>query len=202
MALDEGLVGFIPKETLNPSHLKALLAYLNSNFVRLFIETHGRATGGGLIELDVSVANTLPILDVRRLNDSQVKMLATLFDKLENETRRLGGADTLENIDKLAPIINEIDDEVAKIIKVPEEIVKATRNLARSLMERRLARVVEAEPETIRGEEKPRIKPPRKARRTVKEAELLTPLDKWLRVKLSNRRVLNGDKYPLLCLHI
>jgi len=180
VALDKDLFGLIPKVKITQKYVKAVLAYLNSDFTRLFIETQGRATGGGLIEFDLNMARKLPILDIRKLTGLQAEKLASLFDQLAAQTRILGGTDTLENIDKLSPVVKEIDDEVAKIIGMDQETVEATRALARSLMERRLARVIGAKPEAVKGPEEPRIRPPKKPKRAKKE-DTSIPLDRFIR---------------------
>jgi hypothetical protein len=179
VALDKDIFGLIPKTKTTSQYVKAELAYLNSDFTRLFIETSGRATGGGLIEFDINVANDLLILDLRRLTESEAEKLASLFDKLSTHARKLGGADTLENIVKLDPIVTEIDYEVANIIGLSKEVVELTRTLARALMERRLARITEARPEAVKGEEEPRIRPPRKPGRTTEKDPSL-PLDRFI----------------------
>ncbi|MGB9693268.1 MAG: Eco57I restriction-modification methylase domain-containing protein, partial [Fervidobacterium sp.] len=66
IAFDDSLITLIPngKTNLTQDEIEALLAYLNSDFTRFFIEIYGRSTGGGVIELDVNSLAQLPILDV------------------------------------------------------------------------------------------------------------------------------------------
>jgi hypothetical protein len=164
MALDDGLIAFIPKQKikLDDAQLKAMLAYLNSSFSRFFIETGGRSTGGGVIELDVKSAEKLPILDVRQLSQEQIQELRELFTKLEDKTRKIGGADTQEKLEKLQSIIDEIDASVAKMLGLGNELAENLRTVTKILAERRISRTRRARPEAVKGEEEPMIKPPRK----------------------------------------
>jgi hypothetical protein len=158
------IITFTPKLEMDESQLKALLAYLNSSFPQLYIESVGRTTGAvGPIGLEVKHAEQLPILDVRRLKKEDVDQLAFLFDKLENEARKIGGADLSENIEKIwDSIIQEIDFEIIKIMKLPKDTANSAKIIAKAMMKRRLQRSEEATPEAIKGEEAPRIRPPKK----------------------------------------
>ncbi|MEM2233162.1 MAG: N-6 DNA methylase [Nitrososphaerota archaeon] len=149
------IIAFIPKGRLDKHRLKALLAYLNSSFSQLYIESKGRTTGAvGPIAIEVRQAKEMPIIDVNTLGEPEIERLAELFDKLDSEARALGGADNEENIKKLwDSVIAEIDREVARILGLPEVIADAARALAKIMMERRLKRTQEARPEAIRGEE-------------------------------------------------
>lgn len=181
MALDDGLIAFIPKQIeFDDMQIKAMLAYLNSDFSRFFIETGGRSTGGGVIELDVKSAGKLPILDVRKLSQKQIHDLAELFTRLENETRKIGGADTQEKLEKLQPIVEEIDASVAQILRLKKTLVESLRAVTQILAQRRISRTRRARPEAIKGEEKPRIKPPKKKERKLKRKEPSAPLTRWI----------------------
>ncbi|MEM2588015.1 MAG: N-6 DNA methylase, partial [Candidatus Bathyarchaeia archaeon] len=113
--LDADFIAFIPKVELGEDEIKALLAFLNSSFSRLYIEINGRVPGGlGPIALEVAQVGDMPILDVRGLRKEDLQTLAFLFDELEAESRRLGGADKRENMMRLwDTIISEIDYKVA-----------------------------------------------------------------------------------------
>ncbi|MEM2819190.1 MAG: Eco57I restriction-modification methylase domain-containing protein, partial [Nitrososphaerota archaeon] len=156
------IITFIPKSELNELQLKALLAYLNSSFTQLYIESVGRTTGAvGPIGLEVKHAEEMPILDVRRLDQKDLELLASLFDELEAESRRLGGADKRENMMRLwDTIISEIDYKVAQVLGLPKELADGARALAKLMMERRLQRAQEARPQAIRGEEEYRARRP------------------------------------------
>ena len=149
------MITFIPKVELSELQLKALLAYLNSSFVQLYIESTGGTPGAvGPIGLDVKDAQEIPIVDVSSLNQRDLENLANLFEKLENEARKLGGADKKENVENLwDSIITEIDEEVAKILGLSKKLANEAKILAKAMMERRLSRTEEVAPETIGGEE-------------------------------------------------
>ncbi|MEM4959318.1 MAG: N-6 DNA methylase [Nanopusillaceae archaeon] len=166
----DAIITFIPKIELSELQLKALLAYLNSSFTQLYIESHVRITGMGVVSLEVKYVEEMPILDVRRLSQNDLKLLASLFDDLEAEARKLGGADKRENIEKLwNTVIKRIDEEVAKILGLPREMADVAKALSKIMMERRLARAREAKPEAIRGEETAGVELPRKTRKQKKE---------------------------------
>ncbi|MEM1606366.1 MAG: N-6 DNA methylase [Fervidicoccaceae archaeon] len=179
----DAIITFVPKIELSKLQLKALLAYLNSSFTQLYIESVGRTTGAvGPIALEVRHAEDMPVLDVRRLSENDLKLLASLFDELEAEARRLGGADKRENIEKLwDTVIKRIDEEVARILGLPREMADAAKALSKTMMERRLARAEEAKPEVIKGEEASGVELPRKTAKQKKEAsgEKHVTLDKF-----------------------
>jgi len=161
VALDADFIAFIPKPGVNFDiiELKALLAYLNSSFIQLYIELRGRVPGGvGPSGLEVSHARDMPILNVKKLPKEVVETLAKLFDKLEEEARNLGSAIEVENVfgSELArelgykkiksniqglfnSAIKEIDYEVAKILNL-EDVVDYARAVLLDLVKRRLAR--------------------------------------------------------------
>ncbi|MEM4961966.1 MAG: hypothetical protein QXV15_04630, partial [Acidilobaceae archaeon] len=182
--LDADFIALIPKENMSVDRLKALLAYLNSSFVKLYIESHGRSTGGGAIALEVNHAEDIPIIDVRRLSEDDLKLLASLFDDLEAEARKLGGADKRENIERLwDTVITNIDVQVARILGLPMEMADAAKALSKTMMERRLARAEEAKPGAIRGEEAIGVERPRKTGKQKKETlrEKHVTLDKFIK---------------------
>jgi len=62
----------------------------------------GRTTGAvGPIGLEVKHTEEIPIININGLNEDNLRELADLFDRLESEARKLGGADKRENIMKL-----------------------------------------------------------------------------------------------------
>lgn len=171
-ALDDRILALISKDGVifDEVELKALLAYLNSSFSQLQAEVKGRTAGGvALLELDVKPLSEFLILDVKKLPRENVERLAKLFERLEAEARRLGGADEVENVfgselvRELAgrqvregieglwnTVIREIDHEIARILGL-EEVVESVRMMLLDLVRRRLSRTV-ARPEAIKGE--------------------------------------------------
>jgi type I restriction-modification system DNA methylase subunit len=186
-ALDDRILALIPRQGVqfDEVELKALLAYLNSSFTQLQAEAMGRVAGGvALLELDVRPLSSFLVLDVRRVPRGDVERLAQLFDKLESEARRLGGADSAENVygSELAgeltgrtdvrpgiqglfnTVIREVDYEVARILGL-EHLIEPIRALVLTLAGRRLARAQEARREAIVGEEREVEPRGRRARR-------------------------------------
>ena len=182
---DPDFIVFIPREgvSLTGGQLKALCAYLNSSFVQLYLEAEGRVPGGlGPIAIEVSHASELPVIDPRKLAKRAVEELASLFDRLEREARRLGGADRRENIMELwDTVIAEIDAKVAEVLGLPPDLAVRARELAKAMMERRLARAREARPRAIKGEEELRLMRPRRGRRRKANPARGVPLDAFLR---------------------
>jgi len=161
------IITFIPKAELTESQVKALLAYLNSSFTQLYIEAKGRTTGAvGPIALEASQAQEIPVIDPRAFDEKALAKLVTLFDKLERRARELGGADRRENIMELwDTVIAEIDYKVAEILGLPEALADMARQLAKTMMERRLARAEEARPGALRGTEEPLTKTRKKRKK-------------------------------------
>jgi len=109
-----------------------------------------------MIELDVKPLSDFLILDVKKLPREDVEKLAKLFDELEAEARRLGGADETENVfgSELAreltsravksgiaglfnTAIERIDHEVARVLGL-EDIVEGLRATVLEMEGRRL----------------------------------------------------------------
>ena len=159
------MIAFIPKKRLSKLKLKALLAYLNSSFTQLYIESVARITGMGVAALEVKHAKDMPILDITKLDDKSLEEFAELFDKLDSESRRIGGAHKRENIEYLwDTIISKIDEKISEIAGVSPILGDAAKILARSMMERRLSRAEEARPEALKGSER-RLSPHKQRRR-------------------------------------
>jgi hypothetical protein len=137
----DAFIALVPKEDvfLDKIRIKAVLAYLNSSFAQSHVESKGLKSPGGIIQLDVGIARGMPILDVRGLNDKQLNSLAKLFDKLEREARKIGGASTKEQIEKLKPKIYEIDRAVAEILGIKGDDVKSVETQVDLMVERRVS---------------------------------------------------------------
>ena len=128
--------------------------------------------------LEVKHAQEIPVLDVNTLNKDEIKKLAELFEKLESETRKLGGADKKENVKILwDSVVAEIDEEIARILGLPKRLAKDSKILAKAMMERRLSRTGEAAPEAIGGEVV-RMRIPKRGRKT-ESVKDLSSLKGW-----------------------
>ena len=178
-SLDDGFITLNPKQKFSKKELLAECAYLNSDFANLFIEIHGRATGGGVIELDDKSTGKLPVLDCWALSSKQKNELSVLFKKLESETRKVGGAETQEQLEKLQPIFEEINAKVAYILNLDDEFLEEVKLIRTILSKRRISRTMIARPESVKGEEQPKMAPPKKRKR--KREELDRPLTKWMK---------------------
>jgi type I restriction-modification system DNA methylase subunit len=177
----QAIVTFLPRADLTDEELKATLAYLNSNFCHLYVEAEGRATALGLIALEVAQAERMPTLDIKTLSRKNIRDLANLFDRLEEEARKIGGAHTMSNLGRLEPLFEEIDNKVVEVLDLPESLGKQAREVASRLMARRLIRTEQAVPEILRGEEQGlEMRPPaRKIRVKRDESDTSMSLDQW-----------------------
>ena len=177
------VVTYLPKENLNELQLKAILAFMNSSISALHVEIEGRSTALGLIALETTQAEDIPIPDVRALSNDQIEKLAKTFDDLENASRKIGGANTLSNIKALEPQFELIDSAIVEIFNFPEDLIKRARVLVTLLMERRLARIKLATPELLKSEERVlEMSPPSKKTRVRSKQSQNEPairLDKW-----------------------
>jgi hypothetical protein len=181
LAIDDGFITFIPKQQLSEIQLAAILASLNSDIGRFFIEIYGRSTGGGVIELDDKSAGKIPILNIDKLSKEKTENLGNLFEKLENETRQIGEAETQNSIEKLQPIIDEINAEIACILDVDLTLFKKMKAITEFFYKRRISRIEDAQPETVKGEEEPRINPPKRTKQ--QKPNLNKQLTKWIEEK-------------------
>jgi hypothetical protein len=93
--------GIYPDATIDETEIKALLAYLNSDFVDTVIRQHERTYAGGLDKIEPGDLGNVPVLDPRELPDEVIVNLAAAFDDLRDVARRDGN----EQI-----ILNRIDD--------------------------------------------------------------------------------------------
>jgi len=177
-----GVVTFLPRENLTEVELKATLAFLNSSFCHLYVEAEGRATALGLIALEITQAERMPMIDLKKLSETQLRKLANSFDLLEAETRKIGGAHRQEGLQKLEKEFQRIDIIVAEILNLPTDLGERARKMASQLMDRRLTRTEQALPEMLRGEEETlEMRPPsRKTRVSKKDIDTPTAiLDQW-----------------------
>jgi len=169
LAIDDGFITFIPRKKLSERQLGAVLACLNSDIGRFFVEIYGRSTGGGVIELDDKSAGKIPTLNCENISDEETKVLSELFVRLEAETRLIGEAETQDSLARLQPILDEIDMKIAEILGLKAALLEKTKEIVRFFFERRVSRTEKARPESVKGEEEPKITPPRKMKKQQKE---------------------------------
>ena len=100
-------IGDVPAE-------KALVIWLNSSLGLLTILTQRTTTEGGWVAMKKADLEVLPVLDTRRLSQTQVQSLSDLFDGLaEAEFERLPGMATCSTR-------RSLDDGVSKILGLPK----------------------------------------------------------------------------------
>lgn len=180
LAIDDGFITFIPKEEMSELQLTTALTFLNSDIGRFFVEILGRSTGGGVIELDDKSAGKIPILNCNKISGEQARVLSELFAKLEAETRQIGEAETQESLERLQLIIDNIDKKIAEILGLKAVLVERMKEIVKFFFERRVSRTEKASPESVKGEEEPRITPPKKMK---KQHKPMTDkqLTKWIK---------------------
>ncbi len=176
--LDDDLIAFRQISKITQQQLKAMLAYLNSSIGQFYIELRGRTTGGGMVALEAQEAGEIPVPDVKKMGSVAIKRLASLFDTLEAEARKTGGADTREKLKDLQTTITKIDDSLLEIVDISQKDLRELREIVNLMMSRRISRAKEARPESIGGEQ-PRIRPPPKRRSSGLEDRLTPPLQRW-----------------------
>ncbi len=179
LAIDDGFVTFVPKNEIMDLQLNAVLSSLNSDIGRFFVEIYGRSTGGGAIELDDKSAGKIPIINYEKISKESIEELGVLFSKLEAETRQIGDAETQESILKLQPIVDGIDAKMADILGIDFAVIEKMKTITKFFYERRLARIDDARPESVKGEEEPKIGPPKKLKK-VQKINNDKQLTKWL----------------------
>ncbi|NAY82429.1 MAG: N-6 DNA methylase [Thaumarchaeota archaeon] len=145
---------------LDEVEVKALLAYLNSTFNWLWLEQNARYIAKGPLGLEVNIAGIMPILNVKAIDRDRVEELASLFDELEAEARRLMelnpvtndppgdeeskeeeeeevGGPKLEMFRQLRPIFGKIDAKIAEVLGIEVDVSKLW-DQAWEMMERRV----------------------------------------------------------------
>jgi len=183
---------------LDEIEIKALLAYLNSTFNWAWLEQKGRRTGGGILALEVNIAEKMPILNVKKIDRKQIEDLAQLFEKLEFSARSIIGDSSNESVSEeekgvgklemfrmLRLIFREIDSKIAEILKINVNVDELW-NSAWEMMRRRVegaGRKVRpgAEIEIEIKEEKESEKRKGRKRRKRSSEGKVTPLTKWFK---------------------
>ena len=169
---------------LDEIELKALLAFLNSTFIWLWLEQNARYIAKGPLGLEVSDLSDMPLLNVKKLKREDVEELAKLFDELENNARQLATENEetkLEMFNVLKPHFLAIDRKIAEVLGVPID-VEWLWNSAWEMMERRIKGArgptrpgVEVSIEINIGKERRR-----RGKRKGSSGNIMT-LDKWLK---------------------
>lgn len=98
-----------------------LLGLLNSSLTRIVVESHGRVTGGGAVNLSGSDLETLRIVDPEVLSDEQVETVKNGFDQLSD-----GDESGLDDIDEVLVDVLGIDHDADELQQIAETL-KLTR---------------------------------------------------------------------------
>lgn len=94
---------------MNESDMKALLAYLNSEFASEVIRRSGRTYSSGMDKIEPNEMESVPVLNPRDLEAETVDTLAGMFDKLRGATRNAE-----ESVEE---VVAEIDEALQKVLK-------------------------------------------------------------------------------------
>lgn len=93
---------------MNESQMRALLAYLNSEFASEVVRRSGRTYSSGMDKIEPNEMESVPVLDPRGLDVETVRMLATAFDELQAAAR-----DCERSADD---VVAEIDDLLQEVL--------------------------------------------------------------------------------------
>lgn len=99
-----------------------LLGLLNSSITKIVIESHGRVTGGGAVNLSSSDLRTLRIPDPDVLSEEHISDIKNGFDRLTD-----GDSSGLDTIDQTLVDVLDIDASVEEVQKMAEAIKQARR---------------------------------------------------------------------------
>lgn len=99
-----------------------LLGLLNSSITKIVVESHGRVTGGGAVNLSSSDLRTLRVLNPEVLSEDQVAKVRQGFDRLT--TGDQGGLDI---IDEIFIDVLDLDVSVEDVQKMAETIKQTRR---------------------------------------------------------------------------
>jgi tRNA1(Val) A37 N6-methylase TrmN6 len=92
---------------IDESQMKALLAYLNSEFASEVVRRSGRTYSSGMDKIEPNEMESVPVLDPRSLDTRMVDTLSGLFDEL-----RAAARDDEKQIDG---VVAEIDDTLQEV---------------------------------------------------------------------------------------
>ncbi len=99
-----------------------LLGLLNSSLTKIIIESHGRITGGGAVNLSGSDLRTLRIIDPGQLSDEQKELVKNAFNRLV-----AGDEDARDDLDAVAIDILELDTTVDELQDIAETLKRTRR---------------------------------------------------------------------------
>jgi type I restriction-modification system DNA methylase subunit len=98
-----------------------LLGLLNSSITKIVIESHGRVTGGGAVNLSSTDLHSLRVVDPDCLTEEQIDAITDGFNQLKN-----GDTSGLNAIDNILIDVLELDVSVEELQTIAENL-KLTR---------------------------------------------------------------------------
>lgn len=99
-----------------------LLGLLNSSLTKIVVESHGRITGGGAVNLSGSDLRTLRIVDPDALTDEQTRQVEDAFDRLAD-----GDEAARDVLDEITIEILDLDVSVEELQGIAETLKLARR---------------------------------------------------------------------------
>jgi len=99
-----------------------LLGLLNSSITKIVIESHGRVTGGGAINLSASDLRSLRVLNPESLTDEQISTVKDGFERLTE-----GDDEGLDAIDRVVIEALDLDVSAREVRRMAETIKLARR---------------------------------------------------------------------------
>ncbi|WIV67789.1 N-6 DNA methylase [Natrialbaceae archaeon AArc-T1-2] len=106
----------------NAADSDLLLGLLNSSLTKIVIESHGRITGGGAVNLSGSDLRTLRVVDPDQLSDEQADRVTDAFNRLA-----AGDADARDDLDEVTIDVLDLDVTVDELQEVAETLKRTRR---------------------------------------------------------------------------
>ena len=105
-----------------------LLGLLNSSLSRIVVESHGRVTGGGAVNLSASDLRTLRVVDPDSLTDDQAETVRDGFDRLAG-----GDESGRDDIDRVLVDVLGLDHDAGELQRIAEALKVARRQKGREV---------------------------------------------------------------------
>ena len=99
-----------------------LLGLLNSSLTKIIIESHGRITGGGAVNLSGSDLRTLRVVDPDHLSDEQKVLVKDAFNRLAD-----GDEDARDDLDEVTIDVLDLDVTVDELQEIAETLKRTRR---------------------------------------------------------------------------
>lgn len=90
-----------PDKELSKKQVKALLAYLNSDFADVLLRRNGRTYSTGMDKIEPSELGDVPVIDPRTLRPETTEILVEAFDSLCEASRSGNVEEVIGDIDEI-----------------------------------------------------------------------------------------------------